>query len=388
LRGSIRKRSRDSWTLTVFAGTDPETGKERRRYATVKGTKKEAQAALTQMVAAVDMGLDFDSRHLTVAEYLIGTGARARHWEGWLEAKHRGLRPLKPRTHRRYAELIRLHVVPVIGNVRLEKLRPLHVEQVYARARENGLSSATVLQLHRVLSSALKQAAQWQLVPRNVAQSVKAPTASGRSVEGLEVKDAVQLIEALGGTELEVPAIVALGTGMRLGEVLGLRWRDLNLEVGEARVVQTLQITMEFDAPKSHRSIRGLAVPTFAVEALRRHRKLQSERRLLLGEAWNDLDLVFDKGDGSPIRPDGFSKRFSKAARKAGVALTFHGLRHTHASLMLAAGVDLKVTSDRLGHSSISITADTYSHVISTLDRDAAERLDALLYGRGQVTSP
>ena len=136
---------------------------------------------------------------------------------------------------------------------------------------------------------------------------------------------------------------------------------------------------MQLDTPKSHRSTRALCLPAFTVEALRRQRRAQTERRLLLGKAWNKTDLVFDGGHGLPVRPDGFSKRFAKAAREAGFDLTFHGLRHAHASLMLAAGVDLKVTSDRLGHSSISFTADTYSHVISMLDREAAEKLDALM---------
>jgi excisionase family DNA binding protein len=140
LRGSIRKRSGDSWTLTVFVGVDPETGKELRRYTTVKGTKKEAQAVLAQMVTAVETGLDFDSTQLTVAEYLMGRDRFEREWEGWLEFKRQGLKPLKPRTHRRYAELIRLHALPTIGNVPLAKLKPLHIEQVYSTARKKGLS--------------------------------------------------------------------------------------------------------------------------------------------------------------------------------------------------------------------------------------------------------
>jgi integrase len=184
------------------------------------------------------------------------------------------------------------------------------------------------------------------------------------------------LLQAVDGSQLELPVLIAVGTGMRLGEVLGLRWQDVDLEDATARVRQTLQITMQFDTPKSHRSTRSLTLPGFLVHDLRSHRKTQNERRLLLGESWRDLDLVCERGDGLPLRPDTISKQFRTATKAAGLNITFHGLRHTHASLMLSAGADLKVTSARLGHSSISITADLYTHVASEQDRKATDALN------------
>jgi integrase len=172
---------------------------------------------------------------------------------------------------------------------------------------------------------------------------------------------------------VELPTLIALGTGMRLGEVMGLRWQDVDLEAGFARVRQTLQVTMEFDTPKSHRSTRSLSLPSFLVDALKRHKKTQNERRLMLGEAWREFDLICERGDGQPLRPDTISKQFRTIARAGGLDVTFHGLRHTHASLMLESGADLKVTSSRLGHSSISITADLYTHVASKAEKAATE---------------
>jgi integrase len=166
---------------------------------------------------------------------------------------------------------------------------------------------------------------------------------------------------------------------MRLGEVLGLRWADLDLEAGTGRVAQTLQTTMEFDSPKSHRSVRTFNLPPFLIVALRRHRKAQMERRLQWGQEWHDLDLVIDRGDGAPMRPDTISASFRRTMRRGGIDLRFHGLRHGHATLMLASGADLKVISERLGHATIAITADLYTHVATETDRRASDAFDAYL---------
>jgi integrase len=167
-----------------------------------------------------------------------------------------------------------------------------------------------------------------------------------------------------------------------MGEVLGLRWSDVNLEKGTARISQSLQETHEgviFVPPKTHRSRRSVSLPDFVVSTLRQHRKEQSERRLIAGAAWKDLDLVIDRGDGQPLRTSSLSGRFASAMKRAGIDLTLHGLRHGHASLMLAAGVNLKVVSERLGHSTIGITADLYTHVADQLHETAAASLDAYL---------
>jgi integrase len=366
VRGNIRKRAKGTWTLTVDLGLDPIAGKRRQTFRTVKGSKKEAEAVLAEMVHAIETGLDFDSSHITVRDYL----------ERWLEVTRKRV---KGRTFIRYSEILRLHVIPIVGSLELAKLKPLHLERVYAAAEDRGLSKQSVLHIHRVIYSALRQAVRWQLVGRNVAEAVVPPRPERRHVTAMEPADVRILLTAVAGTHLEMPTILGVGTGMRLGEVLGLRWRDVDMTKAELRVNQTLQITMVFDTPKTHRSLRTVTLPGFVIAALRRHRKEQNERRLLLGNAWAELDLVIEDGAGGPMRPGLVSRQFRAITGKAGMDLTFHGLRHGHASLMLAAGEHLKVVSERLGHSTIGITGDLYTHVAPSVRREAADRLDSLL---------
>ena len=369
MRGHIRKRARDSWTIQVYAGRDPATGKDLRVVRTVKGTKKEAELALAKLIHSLETGIEMSGAKLTVNDYA----------KKWLDAKRKTVRP---RTLERYSDLFRLHIIPVIGNIQLQKLKPLHLEKVYERAFDRGLSAQSVQHIHRVLFSSLRQAVAWQLITRNIAEAVIAPRPERRDVDAMTPAQVVQVLETVRGTILEVPTILGVGTGMRLGEVLGLRWSDVDLEKKTAHISQTLQETHEgviFVPPKTHRSRRGVSLPDFVVAALRQHKKAQSERRLLAGGAWQDFDLVIDRGDGQPLRTSSLSGRFASAMKRAGIDLTFHGLRHGHASLMLAAGVNLKVVSERLGHSTIGITADLYTHVADQLHEAAAASLDAFL---------
>lgn len=367
MRGNIRQRAKGTWTIQVYLGEDSVTGKKRYLSRTVKGSKKEAELALAKLVQAVESGLDFDATRLTVEEFA----------ERWLA----NVKPrIRPKTYDRYSEIFRLHVVPVIGRIRLDKLQPLHLERVYEEIFKKGRSTQTVLHVHRLLYTALRQAVAWQLLTRNVADAVTAPRPEPRDVEPLTKEGVLTLLSVVRGTELEVPTVLSLGTGLRMGEVLGLRWKDVDLDEGRARVVQTIQQTSEgpkIVPPKTHRSRRIVLLPMFVVQTLKRHKANQAERRLALGATWVDHDLVVERGDGQPILTRVLSRRFSTAARRAGLELTFHGLRHGHATLMLAAGVNLKVVSERLGHSTIGITADLYTHVAEEVHRQAANSLDS-----------
>ncbi len=369
MRGTIRQRAKGSWTIQVYAGRDPVTGKKLRIARTVRGTKKEAELALAKLISAVETGVDFNATKMTFAEYA----------DRWLRSKNKKVRP---KTIQRYSDLMRLHIVPIIGGIQLLKLKPLHLEKVYEEASDRGLSPQSVLHIHRVLFTALKQAVAWQLIPRNIAEAVTPPRPEHREVEAMTPRDVVRVLETVVETDLEMPTILGLGTGMRLGEVLGLRWSDVDLEKKTARISQTVQETNEglvFVPPKTHRSRRSVSLPGFVAHALRKHKKEQSERRLVGGSAWHDLDLVIDRGDGLPVRTSSLSGRFADRMKKADIKLTFHGLRHGHASLMLAAGVHLKVVSERLGHSTIGITADLYTHVAEEVHEAAAASLDAFL---------
>ncbi|MGH7926394.1 MAG: site-specific integrase [Candidatus Binatia bacterium] len=335
----------------------------------MRGTKKEAELALAKLIHAVETGLDFNATKWTFGEYA----------DRWLQSKAKKVRP---KTIQRYSDLMRLHIVPVIGNIKLLKLKPLHLEKVYEEADARGLAPQSVLHLHRVLFTALKQAVAWQLIPRNVAESVTPPRPERRDVEPMTPREVIRVLETVADSELEMPTVLALGTGMRLGEVLGLRWSDVDLGKKSARISQAVQETNDglmFVPPKTHRSRRSVSLPAFVVNALRKHRKEQSERRLIVGSAWHDLDLIIERGDGQPVRTSSLSSRFAARMKKGDIKLTFHGLRHGHASLMLAAGVHLKVVSERLGHSTIGITADLYTHVADEVHEAAATSLDIYL---------
>lgn len=369
MRGTIRQRAKGSWTIQVYTGRDPVTGKKTHTTRTVRGTKKEAELALAKLINAVETGVDFNATKMTFAEYT----------DRWLKSKHTKVRP---KTIERYSDLMRLHVVPIIGGTPLLKLKPLHLEKIYEEAIARGLSPQSVLHIHRVLFTALKQAVAWQLIPRNIGEAVTPPRPERREVKAMTPNDVIMILEAVANTNLEIPTVLALGTGMRLGEVLGLRWADIDLEKNSARISQTIQQTgdgLVFVPPKTHRSRRSVSLPAFVVKALRKHKKEQSERRLIVGSAWHDLDLVIERGDGRPVRTQSLSSRFAKKMKNADVSLTFHGLRHGHASLMLAAGVNLKVVSERLGHSTIGITADLYTHVADEVHEAAAASLDTFL---------
>lgn len=228
--------------------------------------------------------------------------------------------------------------------------------------------------------TALRQAVRWQLVARNVAESVEAPKPTSKRIEALEPEQAHAILQAVAGTGLEIPVVLALGTGLRRGEVLGLRWDDVDLDTGHARIAQTLQTDGSFGTPKTHRSNRAIAMPAPVVTALRAHRKTQNERRLICGHGWYNLDLVIDRGDGSPMPPWSLSHDFTAVAKSLGLDLSFHGLRHAYATLALSAGVDMKTTQTILGHASFGVTADLYSHVSERADTVAAGKVGALLF--------
>lgn len=369
MRGHLRKRAKDSWSLVVDAGRDPATGKRQQVWRTFHGNKKQAEAELARLISAIETGTDIEPGQVTLETFL-------RRWLKSVESR------VALRTYERYSDIVRLHIVPTLGNTKLGKLRPLHIEDLYDRLAAHGLSAQTIVHVHRVLFTALRQGVRWQLVTRNVAESVTPPRPERRNVAAVTSEDAAKVLTAVEGSDLEAAVMLALGCGLRRGEVLGLRWSDIDFDTSEARITQTLQASstgLRFVPPKTHRSIRTITLPSFVVAALKQHRRRQGARKLVAGDAWQDHDLVVERGDGAPLPPSSLSQRFRALMTRTGIDLNFHGLRHAHASLMLAAGVHLKVVSERLGHSTIGITADLYTHVAKALDQDAANALETLL---------
>jgi len=245
------------------------------------------------------------------------------------------------------------------------------------------LSASSVLKIHLVLRQALQQAVRWELLTVNPAAGAQPPRP--RHTEALVATgDALRrIVLALAGHPLELPATVAITTGMRRGEILGLRWADLTPDFSSAHIRQTLQATrsgLHYQLPKTHRSRRPVALPTTLAELLRTHRSTQQVRQGLLGDQWQHTGLIVDRGDGGPLNPDTLSSTWRRFVRDHNLpTVRFHDLRHSHATLMLLEGIHPKIVSERLGHSTVSFTLDVYSHLLPDMQSEAAEAMDRVL---------
>jgi integrase len=366
--GSIYQRQDTGMWVAAMTVNTPMG--RRRRWATAR-TRREAHEKLTIAIREAQQGLLPADTRRTVAQFLAE----------WLAATKSSVRP---RTWIRYEQYVRVHAVPVIGHLRLSQLQPQHLLGLYANRIDAGLSTSSVAHLHTVIHTALGQAERWGLAPRNPARSVRPPRVSRREMTPLTPDQVSLFLVAARGDRLEALYVTAVTTGMRQGELLALRWMDVDLEARTVRVRATLLETksgFEFAEPKSARSRRQIALTLAAVAALRRHRARQLQDRLYAGAAWTDYDLVFTSEVGGPLDGSNILQRsFYPLLRDAGLPrVRFHDLRHSAATLMLSRGVPLKIVSEILGHSQISITADTYMHVTPGMQRDAAAAIDTAL---------
>jgi integrase len=315
-----------------------------------------------------------DPASLTVQDYL----------ERWLNHSRARVRPS---THEGYQALLRCHLIPVLGELPLTRLHPLHLQDLYARLLDPGgehrpLAAGTVRNLHLALSCALNQAVRWQLLPSDPARGAQPPRPRRAQPTIADPALMHTLLEQLRGHPRELPAVFAIATGMRRGEIVALRWSDLSPDRATARIQQTLQATntgLVFQPPKTHRSRRAVALPAYLKPHLDRQQHAQAERRAELGDGWQLLDLIVDRGDGAHVHPDTLSSGWRRFVRQHGLPpIRLHDLRHSHATLMLAEGIHPKIVSERLGHASIGIILDTYSHVLPTLQQAAADAFDQL----------
>lgn len=372
MRGHLTERRPGVWRLTVSAQFD-EAGNRQRVTRTVKGTRRAAERELTTMLKDLDAGTLADSRQ-PLERYLESE---------WLPAiskvSKRG-RPLAPTTAQRYRDACR-HVSAVIGKVRLAELRPVHVERVRDRLLADGLAPQTVSDVLRVLSQALSRAEARGLVGRNPAapELVHRPVGERGSFTVIDAKLGSEILEAVAGTNpWDVAVHLALGLGLRREEVLGLRWSDVDDAVHVRRTLTAASGGLHFGPPKSAAGRRDLPMPEFVARALHRHRVAQSERLLAIGIR---PELVVCNPIGEPFQPATFSGMWKDWATEHGfTGITFHGLRHGAATLLLAAGVSDTVAMRTMGHADTRILA-RYQDVVSELQQDAAARMDRLLGG-------
>jgi integrase len=366
--GSIYKRSDGRWAATIHLGY--WSGK-RHRKTFYGDTRREVQEQLTKALRAQQQGETLASDRLTVGAYL----------DRWLQESARPA--IRSKTYHGYAQIVRLYLKPELGRIVLSKLEPHDVQAMLNRLFERGLSARTVSHVHARLRGALNQAVKWGMVPRNVAALVDPPRVPQSEVTPLDPQQARRLLEVLEGERLQALFAVPLAAGLRPGEALGLRWQDVNFEAGTINIfqeVQRLEGKLRLQELKTRRSRRTISLPNSVLDLLRAHQARQQEARTLLGPEWKETGLVFTTWFGTALEPRNVVRSFKRILQKAGLPdIRFYDLRHTCASLLLAQCVHPRVVMEILGHSQISLTMNTYSHVIPQLQQEAASKLDALL---------
>lgn len=361
--GSIaqRKDGRYEGRYTVQTTVGPK------RKAVYGKTRAEAAEKLARAIAGRDAGLVTDTPDVKLGEYM----------EAYLaDAAGR----VRPKTHRRYEDLANLHLLPVLGKRKLRSLTPGHLRSLYADRLEAGFAPRTVGHVHVLLKQILRQAVADGLLSRNVAESVKPPSGGGQEIHPLSAEEVGRFFWAASGSRYEALYVLAVTAGLRRGELLGLRWDDLDLEDRTLQVRRTLQ-KGQMLSPKTPKSRRSIKLSRRAVNALYRHREHQVSEKAECNGSWSENRLVFPNSFGNVTCGDNlYSRHFRPLLRQAELPpIRFHDLRHTCATLLLVQGVHPKVVSEMLGHSNISITLDTYSHVIPGLGDAAAGAMDDAL---------
>ena len=392
MAGSIEKRGKNSYRLTVSEGFDLN-GNPMIHRKTVHGTKKDAEVELAKFVTEVQNGLVVDGKSLRFSEFT----------EIW--KRDYGSKELAPTTYKRYCRMLETRLLPYFGHFYINKIRPTDIMKFYdllekdtqlvRKSGNNGaktkkpLSGKTILEHHRLLRAMLHKAVYWQLIVANPAERVQAPKArkpKRKSYDDEQTKILLENLELLSieDTKYKVAIILTIFTGVRLGELMGLEWQDVDFKNGIISINRSSQYLSDMGVftktPKTESSIREIAIPEFIVSLLEEYKLWYEEQKSIYGELWTNSDRLFVQADGKPMHPSSISKWFVKYVSTIGLpVINFHGLRHTNASLLVAQNVDIAVVSARLGHAQISTTLDFYVHPLLSHNRKAGYALENLL---------
>lgn len=392
MAGSIEKRGKNSYRLTVAEGFDLN-GKPMIHRKTVHGTKKDAEVELAKFVTDVQNGLVVDGKSLKFSEFT----------EIW--KRDYGSKELAPTTYKRYCRMLETRILPYFGHFYINKIRPTDIMKFYdllekdtqlvRKKGNNGsktkkpLSGKTILEHHRLLRAMLHKAVYWQLIVANPAERVQAPKAKKpkrRSYDDEQTKILLENLELLSveDTKYKVAIILTIFTGVRLGELMGLEWQDVDFKNGIISINRSSQYLSDMGVftktPKTESSIREIAIPEFIISLLEEYKLWYEEQKSVYGELWTNSDRLFVQTDGKPMHPSSISKWFVRYVSTIGLpVINFHGLRHTNASLLVAQNVDIAVVSARLGHAQISTTLDFYVHPLLSHNRKAGYALENLL---------
>lgn len=378
MKGLIAKKG-GAYYAVLSMGYDPVTGKRLRKWIPVEGNKKQRETRLAELVHQFDSGTFVNPGRASLAEFL----------ERWL--KDYAKPNVAPRTYEGYEHIITGHLIPKLGSIKLTGLKPEHIQHYYAEKLASGrhdgsggLSPRTVRHHHVTLHGALESAIKWGLISHNPLDAVDPPRYQAREMHTFDANTLYSFLETAKSSPYYTLFHLALFTGMRRSELLALRWNDIDLDLGHISVTRTLHHLRDgktiFRAPKSAKGKRLVALPPSAILTLKGHREKQKAECILLGRPWDECGLVFSQSDGSPLLPDTITHAWVKLVRRSGFqGIRLHDCRHSHASLLLAQGVHPKIVQERLGHASIQLTLDTYSHVAPGLQEAAARRFDEFL---------
>ena len=392
MAGSIEKRGKNSYRLTVSEGFDLN-GKAMIHRKTVHGTKKDAEVELAKFVTEVQNGLVIDGKSLKFSEFT----------EIW--KRDYGSKELAPSTYKRYCRMLETRLLPYFGHFYINKIKPTDIMKFYdllekdtqlvRKKGNNGsktkkpLSGKTILEHHRLLRAMLHKAVYWQLIVANPAERVQPPKArkpKRKSYDDEQTKMLLENLELLPSedTKYKVAIILTVFTGVRLGELMGLEWTDVDFKNGIISINRSSQYLSDMGVftkvPKTESSIREIAIPEFIIFLLEEYKLWYEEQKSIYGELWTNSDRLFVQADGKPMHPSTISKWFVKYVGQIGLpVINFHGLRHTNASLLVAQNIDIAVISARLGHAQISTTLDFYVHPLLSHNRKAGYALETLL---------
>lgn len=378
--GTITRRGKASWRIKYDLPRDPVTGERRIAYATVKGKRADAEKELRRRLHAIDKGVHVDPTNVTLSEYL----------DDWLEMA--APKTVGPKALERHRSLVEHQIKPHLGMVQIQKLRPADVArwlqtlgETKALRGDKMLSPRTIRHAHGVLRTALNYATAVEIVERNVASAIKPPKNPAQEIQILTSDQIADTLAKLKDHPSLYPvAVLALGTGMRRGELCALRWADIDLDRRTVRIERALEQTKEglrVKTPKTKSGVRTISLPDFTIDALRDHRVKQLELRVALGAGALPAEApVFGDIEGGWLLPSAVSDRWREAVRNRKLPkVTFHALRHTHVSALISAGLDVVSISRRIGHANPSITLGVYGHLFETDDSQAAAAIDAVL---------
>lgn len=381
MRGHVRKRG-TKWCFVLDIGRDPITGKRQQKWFSGFKTKKEAEKEMVSKMNEIEKGTFVVEGNVTLEKFLYS----------WLEEYAQV--HCAPKTFVNYEYVIHKHIIPSLGKMILSEVKPVFIQKYCSdkliRGRidgKGGLSAGYVSQHYRLLHEIFEHAVKWQIIPTNPVKSVLPPRIQKKKLNVLTKEQIHLVLQASQGEWYYDPIFLAINTGMRRGEILGLQWQDIDFEkcvISVNRIAQRVKrrgVTLR-DTTKTENGRRSIAVSTSVITRLEFIKKEQEKQKTQIGLFYQDSDLVFATTLGNPRDPDKLSREFAELVRKIAIPhVRFHDLRHSHATLLLKQGEHPKVVAERLGHSTISITMDTYSHVMPNMQKEASERLDSFLFG-------